>query len=61
MLDYFESMNKYLSVGPPVYFVVENGHNYSTVEGQNDVCGGQGCPEMSLLGDIFRASEISNR
>lgn len=61
MLKYFESMAEYLSVGSPVYFVVQSGHNYSTTEGQNQICGGKGCPEDSLLGMVFKASEQPNR
>ena len=60
VLDYFNKMYEYLNVGPPVYFVVEGGHNYTTTEGQNMICGGKGCPENSVLGQIFKASEIAN-
>lgn len=60
VLDYFNKMDTYLSVGPPVYFVVEDGHDYTTMEGQNQICGGNGCPENSVLGQIFKASQIPN-
>lgn len=60
VLDYFGNITAYLSVGAPVYFVVPAGHNYTTTQGQNDVCGGRGCPQNSLVGQLFRASQISN-
>ncbi|KAL4217752.1 NPC intracellular cholesterol transporter 1 [Mactra antiquata] len=60
VLDYFKSLAEYLSVGAPVYFVVPAGHNYFTKAGQNDVCGGKGCPQDSLIGQLFRQSQLSN-
>lgn len=54
-------MAEYLHVGPPVYFVVEGGHNYTTVIGQNQICGGKGCPEESMLGQVFKNSQRPNR
>uniref|UniRef100_A0AAQ5XZ61 SSD domain-containing protein n=1 Tax=Amphiprion ocellaris TaxID=80972 RepID=A0AAQ5XZ61_AMPOC len=49
VLDYFKNMSKYLHTGAPVYFVVEEGLNYSSPEGQNVVCGGVGCNNDSLV------------
>uniref|UniRef100_A0A7N8XS69 Niemann-Pick disease, type C1 n=1 Tax=Mastacembelus armatus TaxID=205130 RepID=A0A7N8XS69_9TELE len=49
VLDYFKNMSKYLHTGPPVYFVVEEGLNYSSPDGQNVVCGGVGCNNNSLV------------
>ena len=60
MLQYFHNLSEYLSVGPPVYFVVEDGHNYSTIKGQNDVCGTSGCRADSLEGQVFLASLQKN-
>ncbi len=60
VLTYFEALNQYLSVGSPVYFVVENGHDYTTTLGQDQICGGRGCSEHSLLGQIYQASEQAN-
>ncbi|XP_074656980.1 NPC intracellular cholesterol transporter 1-like [Tubulanus polymorphus] len=57
VLDYFESLSKYLKVGPPVYFVVERGHDYTTHDGQNKICGGSGCPQDSLAGQIMTAAK----
>eukprot|EP00079_Xenopus_tropicalis_P016418 XP_004915269.1 PREDICTED: Niemann-Pick C1 protein [Xenopus tropicalis] len=60
MLDYFGSLSTYLHTGPPVYFVVEEGHNYTTKEGQDKVCGGAGCNNNSLVQEIYTAAGISN-
>ena len=54
-------MAEFLSVGPPVYFVVKSGHNYTTHIGQNQVCGGHNCPENSVLDHIFKASLQPNQ
>ncbi|XP_055272832.1 NPC intracellular cholesterol transporter 1 [Moschus berezovskii] len=35
--DYFQSLNQYLHAGPPVYFVLEEGHDYTSMKGQNMV------------------------
>lgn len=60
VLDYFKNISAYLSVGPPVYFVVQSGHNYTSTAGQNDVCGGKGCPQDSLVGQVFQAARLPN-
>ena len=60
VLTYFESLNKYLSVGSPVYFVVERGHNYTDLTGQDMVCGATGCPEYSLVGQVYKAAQQPN-
>ena len=60
VLDYFGNITAYLSVGAPVYFVVPSGQNYTNSKGQNGVCGGRGCPQNSLVGQVFTASQISN-
>ncbi|XP_054841325.1 NPC intracellular cholesterol transporter 1 [Eublepharis macularius] len=60
MIDYFNSLSKYLHAGPPVYFVLEEGHNYTTLDGQNMVCGGLGCNNNSLVQQVFDAAEISS-
>jgi len=56
VLDYFEALEKYLSVGVPVYFVVKSGHNYATVDGQNEICATSGCYSDSLLNQISLAT-----
>uniref|UniRef100_A0A671L7D7 Niemann-Pick C1 protein-like n=1 Tax=Sinocyclocheilus anshuiensis TaxID=1608454 RepID=A0A671L7D7_9TELE len=60
VLDYFGNLSEYLHTGPPVYFVVEDGHEYKTPEGQNAVCGGVGCNSNSLVQQIYTASLLNN-
>ncbi|XP_053872581.1 NPC intracellular cholesterol transporter 1 [Malaclemys terrapin pileata] len=60
VMDYFNYLSKYLHAGPPVYFVLEEGHNYTSLEGQNMVCGGVGCNNNSLVQQVFTAAEIDS-
>ncbi|XP_043595088.1 NPC intracellular cholesterol transporter 1 isoform X5 [Bombus pyrosoma] len=61
VLKYFKFLNSYLSIGPPMYFVVKEGLNYSNKDMQNLVCGGQYCNNDSVSTQIFIASKQSNR
>ena len=56
VLDYFDALDKYLSVGVPVYFVVKSGHNYSDVSAQNLLCATSGCNSDSMLNQINQAA-----
>ena len=56
VLDYFISLEEYLSVGVPVYFVVKGGQNYSSLETQNTICATSGCNSDSLLSQINQAT-----
>uniref|UniRef100_A0A672H5Z4 SSD domain-containing protein n=1 Tax=Salarias fasciatus TaxID=181472 RepID=A0A672H5Z4_SALFA len=60
VLQYFEKLSQFLHTGAPVYFVVEDGLNYSSPDGQNAVCGGVGCNNDSLVQQVYSASLISN-
>ncbi len=60
VLNYFGNLSEYLHTGAPVYFVVEDGHDYKTSEGQNAVCGGVGCNSNSLVQQIYSASLLNN-
>lgn len=57
VLKYFRFLQNYLSIGPPMYFVVKGGLNYSKTEHQNLICGGQFCSPDSLSTQIFIASK----
>ena len=55
VLKYFQFLNKYLSVGPPVYFVVNNTGleiDFADKDIQKRFCGGQGCYSDSLTNQI---------
>ena len=58
--DYFQSLNQYLHAGPPVYFVLEEGHDYMSTKGQNMVCGGLGCNNDSLVQQVFTAAQLDS-
>ncbi|XP_066435716.1 NPC intracellular cholesterol transporter 1 [Eleutherodactylus coqui] len=60
VLKYFDSLNKFMHSGPPVYFVVEEGHDYKSPEGQAMVCGGAGCNNNSLVQQIYNAAQMDN-
>ncbi|XP_013101655.2 NPC intracellular cholesterol transporter 1 isoform X3 [Stomoxys calcitrans] len=60
VLRYFQSLNKYLSIGPPVYFVLKSGLNFSTTFDQNLVCSGQFCNDDSVITQIYLSSKRSN-
>nr|XP_012232256.1 PREDICTED: Niemann-Pick C1 protein-like isoform X2 [Linepithema humile] len=57
VLKYFEYMEDLLSMGPPVYFVLTKGLNYSKAETQNIICGGQWCNTDSLYTQIYSAAK----
>ncbi|XP_076646594.1 NPC intracellular cholesterol transporter 1 homolog 1b [Halictus rubicundus] len=57
VLKYFQYMNDLLSMGPPVYFVLTPGLNYSNREVQNVICGGQGCNDDSMYTQIYSAAK----
>lgn len=50
-------MEEFLSMGPPVYFVVTRGLNYSLEATQNVICGSQGCNSDSLYSQIYSATK----
>ncbi|XP_071451565.1 NPC intracellular cholesterol transporter 1 homolog 1b-like [Hetaerina americana] len=60
VLKYFLFMKDLLAIGPPVYFVVTSGLNYSNFGVQNMICGGQNCDLQSLSAQINQASRQSN-
>lgn len=59
VLKYFQFIKHYLSIGPPMYFVV-TGINYTKEQQQNLICGGQYCKGDSLSTQIFTASRTPN-
>ncbi|GIY02411.1 NPC intracellular cholesterol transporter 1 [Caerostris extrusa] len=61
VLSYFSALEEYLSVGPPVYFVVKSGFNYANLEDQNNLCSVAYCHRNSLSEQIHDASRYSDR
>ncbi|KAH9642198.1 hypothetical protein HF086_005528 [Spodoptera exigua] len=53
---YLQAIANYIRMGPPVYFVVKGGLNYTDPDHQNVICGGQLCHEDSLNMQIFLAT-----
>ncbi|CAG4996534.1 unnamed protein product [Parnassius apollo] len=57
---YLQAVNELLGLGPPVYFVLKSGLNFTDTNHQNVICGGQLCYDDSLVTQIFLASRYSN-
>lgn len=57
VVKYFQYMADLLSMGPPVYFVVESGLDYQNFSHQNLICGGVLCNEDSLNIQLYIASK----
>ncbi|XP_036604933.1 NPC1-like intracellular cholesterol transporter 1 [Trichosurus vulpecula] len=58
LLNYFLSLNHYLEVGVPVYFVTTSGYNFSSLDGMNAICSSSGCDTYSLTQKIQYATEF---
>ncbi|VDM43668.1 unnamed protein product [Toxocara canis] len=61
VLSHFKARDRFLSVGPPVYFVVKGEVDYSDRYEQDKICSGAGCAYNSLGAQISRAARWSNR
>ncbi|XP_075980245.1 Niemann-Pick type C-1a isoform X2 [Anticarsia gemmatalis] len=59
-LKYFQYLNRYLNIGPPVYFVVTDGLNYSDTETQNMMCGSRFCRTDSMAMQLYAAYRSPN-
>lgn len=57
VLNYFRFLQQYLSIGPPMYFVLKSGLNFSNTAHQNLICGGQYCNIDSMSTQIYIASK----
>ncbi|XP_016843552.1 NPC intracellular cholesterol transporter 1 homolog 1b [Nasonia vitripennis] len=60
VFKYFEFMQDLLSMGPPTYFVVSKGLNYSDIKVQNAISGASGSNDDSLYLQIFSAANRSS-
>ncbi|GFS32606.1 NPC intracellular cholesterol transporter 1 [Nephila pilipes] len=62
MIKYFDYLNKYLSVGPPVYFGISNGFNYSDKQAQKKICSAHSlCDSNSITSELGRMAMVKNR
>ncbi|GBN80501.1 NPC intracellular cholesterol transporter 1 [Araneus ventricosus] len=62
MLKYFQYLEKYLSVGPPVYFGISDGYNYSDIKSQKRICSAQAfCEPNSITSELGRMARVKNR
>lgn len=60
--QYFDYLKKYLQVGPPVYFIVTEGYDYSKVENQARLCfAEQVCDQDSVGAKLKQLTLLSNR
>ena len=63
VLKYFQHLNKYLSVGPPMYFVVNNTglkFDFSNITLQKRICGTSECDQYSMMNQIMLWSKQAN-
>ncbi|KAJ8720196.1 hypothetical protein PYW07_012239 [Mythimna separata] len=58
--QYLQAVSNLIRMGPPIYFVVKGGLDYTNPEHQNVICGGQLCHTDSLFTQIFLASQYSD-
>lgn len=54
-------MDRFLSVGPVVYFVLKGDFNYENEIQQNLICSSVGCSPNSLGSQIARAAKYPKR
>ncbi|KAJ0174474.1 hypothetical protein K1T71_009582 [Dendrolimus kikuchii] len=59
-LKYFQYLKQYLNIGPPVYFVVTHGLDYSQPQEQDLVCGTRYCREDSVALQLYAAYRNQN-
>lgn len=60
VLKYFQYLKDYLNIGPPMYFVLKGGLNFTQLDVQNMICSGQYCDTDSLVTQVYAASKMSN-
>ncbi|XP_030023820.2 NPC intracellular cholesterol transporter 1 homolog 1b-like [Manduca sexta] len=58
---YLVAVSELLRLGPPVYFVLKSGLNFTNPDHQNVICGSQLCYDDSLFTQIFLAAQHSDK
>uniref|UniRef100_A0A915EUI0 SSD domain-containing protein n=1 Tax=Ditylenchus dipsaci TaxID=166011 RepID=A0A915EUI0_9BILA len=61
MLTHFINMDRFLSVGPVVYFVLRGSFDYTQVKQQKLICSSVGCSPQSLGSQIATAAKFPER
>lgn len=61
VLSHFKNMDRFLSVGPPLYLVLKGPYDFSDRELQNMICSVGGCSDQSLGSQVARASRWADR
>ncbi|CAB3234366.1 unnamed protein product [Arctia plantaginis] len=59
-LKYFQFLKRYLNIGPPVFFVLTEGIDYSDRETQNMICGTRYCRPDSVSMQLYAAYRNQN-
>jgi Niemann-Pick C1 protein len=59
--SHFKNMDHYLSVGPPVFFIVKGMLDYSDHNVQNLICAEPGCSKYSLGAQINKATRYKQK
>lgn len=59
-LKYFQFLNRYLNIGPPVFFVVTEGLDYSDRATQNMICGSRYCRPDSVSMQLYGGKNLHN-
>ncbi|KAG8185077.1 hypothetical protein JTE90_029694 [Oedothorax gibbosus] len=59
---YFDYIEEYLSVGPPVYFVISDGYNYTTLAAKAKICSAHSfCSPDSISSELGRMAMAKNK
>lgn len=61
VLSHFKNMDRFLSVGPPLYLVLKGPYDFSDRELQDMVCSVGGCSDLSLGSQVARAARWPDR
>jgi len=59
LTKYFNHYQKYFEVGPPVYFMITEGYDYSNLAQQNRICGFEDC-DVDSINKIFKYHATNN-
>lgn len=62
MMKYFDDYQKYFEVGPPVFFMISEGYNYSNKADQDKVCGFYDC-DIDSVSQLLKyySTEVADR